>query len=125
MRRAPSLLAPVALAVVGCGMFGQPAASPAFVLIDPIDGGPVPVTCAGVDAGTCEVAAGATLDYLTANSAGVEAARVEPLADPPAGAVFAVRGTLDHRMFLNSGLQPYQVVQAADGGPLSIEIILP
>ena len=124
MRRVRSLLIPAALAVVGCGMFGQPAAPPAFVLTDPIDGGPVPVSCAGVDVETCEVAAGATLDYLTPDSAGVEAVRVEPLADPPAGSVFAVRVTLDHKMFLNSGLQPYQVVQATGGGPLSIAIIL-
>jgi hypothetical protein len=124
MRQVPSLLIAVALAVVGCGILGQPTASSAFVLTDPIDGGPVPVTCAGVEVGTCQVAAGATLDGLPPDAAGVEAVRVEPLADPPAGGVFAVRVTLDHKMFLNSGLQPYQVVQAVEGGPLSIAIIL-
>jgi hypothetical protein len=124
MPRVRCLLVPAALAVVGCGMFGQPAASPAFALTDPIDGGPVPVKCSGVDAKVCEVAASATLDNLTPDSAGVEAVRIEPLADPPAGSVFAVRVTLDHKMFLNSGLQPYQVVQATEGGPLSIVMIL-
>jgi hypothetical protein len=114
-----SLLIPAALAVGGCGMSGQPAASPAFVLTDPTDGGPVPVSCVGIDVEVCEGAEGATFGYLTTDSAGVE-----PLAKPPAGSVFAVRVTLDDKMFLNSGLQPYQVVRATEGGPLSIAIIL-
>lgn len=96
------------------------SAPPAFVLTDPIDGGPVPVSCAGVELKVCEAAANATLDYLTPDYAGVEAVRVEPLADPPAGTVFAVRVTLDHKMFLNPGLQPYRVVQDVPGEPIQV-----
>jgi hypothetical protein len=96
------------------------SAPPALVLTDPIDGGPVPVSCAGVDVEVCKTAANATLDYLTPDFAGVEAVRVEPLADAPAGSEFAVRVTLDHKMFLNPGLQPYHVVQGVATEPIEV-----
>ena len=108
----------LAALVASCGGTSQ---SPVLSVTDPRGGREVPVSCAAVSAEECLAAAEVMLDYLPMDAAKVEAVRVEPfgVADSTSGA--ALRVTLDHEMFAQSGEQPYRVVLGEGGADARIE----
>ena len=121
VRRLAFLAVVMAAILVACAT--GPAFSPTTTLGDPRHGHQVPIAC-GIATQDCTRIAGEMLRYFPEDAAKVEGIRVEPLADPPAGAILAARVTVDHEMAFNSGEQAYRVVQQTAGGGLNIEIIL-
>jgi hypothetical protein len=113
----------IALAALLAACASGPTFSPTTTLGDPRHGHQVPIAC-GIATQDCTRIAEEMLRYFPEDAAKVEGIRVEPLADPPAGAILAARVTVDHEMAFNSGEQAYRVVQQTAGGALSIEIIL-
>ena len=108
----------LAALLTSCGGASQ---SPLLTVTDPRGGDEVPVSCAAVSVDECLAAATVMLDYLPMDAAKVEAVRVEPfgVGDSTSGA--ALRVTLDHEMFAQSGEQPYRVVFGEGGADAQIE----
>lgn len=108
----------LAALVTSCGGTSQ---SPLLSVIDPRGGDEVPVSCAAVSAEECLAAAEVMLDYLPMDAAKVEAVRVEPFGVGDSTSEAALRVTLDHEMFAQSGEQPYRVVLGEGGADAQIE----